>query len=100
MIKPKNESQLWSAWLGYGATGEGETLTAFISYATSESQMRELIMQRYGSWFAENCEIAPGVVINEITRYLWNQEALTNFERVGRLRGKLEAYSKIHINFS
>lgn len=92
--------RLWTGWLNYGATGEGQTVTAYICYATSESQMRELISERHGSWFAENCEVAQGVVSNEVTRYLWSEAALTNFDRVGTLRGKLEAYSKVHINFS
>lgn len=92
--------QLWTAWLHYGATGEGQTVTAYVGYATSESQMRELISERYGSWFAENCEVDQGVVNNEITRYLWSEAALSNFDRVGTLRGKLEVYSKVHINFS
>lgn len=100
MIMSANASQLWTAWLGYSATGEGSTLTAAVRYASSEPQMREFLSESYGSWFAENCEVAPGVVSNEITRYLWSEEVLTNFDRVGTLRGKLEAYSKVHINFS
>lgn len=100
MAAPEKETQVWTAWFGYEATGEGQTVTAYVGYATSESQMRELICKRYGSWFAENCEIAKGVVSNEITRYLWSDKVLTNFDRVGTLRGKLEAFSKVHINFS
>ena len=96
----KDDRQLWTAWLNYGATGEGQTITACICYASSEKQMRELISLNYGSWFSENCEVAQGIVSNEVTQYLWSETALTNFERVGALRGKLEAYSKVHVNFS
>lgn len=30
MIMSAHESQLWTAWLGYSATGEGSTLTAAV----------------------------------------------------------------------
>ncbi len=73
----EDDRQLWTAWLNYGATGEGQTITACICYASSEKQMRELISVRYGSWFSENCEVAPGILSNEVTEYVESRAKLS-----------------------
>lgn len=41
-----------------------------------------------------------GIARNEVTQYLWSEDALRTFERIGIQRGKLEVYSKVHINSS
>lgn len=99
-MRQEDDRQLWTGWLDYEATGEGRTITACICYATSEEQLRDLMCEKYGSWFSENCEVAPGLVTNEVVRYLWSEKALAYFERVRERRGKLEAYNKVHVNFS
>lgn len=36
-----------------------------------------------------------GIARNEVTQYLWSEDALRTFERIGIQRGKLEVYSKV-----
>ena len=92
--------RIWTAWLHYAATGEGATVLAYMSYATSEDELRQRAASKFGQWYADGCEVEEGIVRNEVTQYLWSEDALHTFERIGIQRGQLEVYSKVHINSS
>ena len=92
--------RIWTAWLHYAATGEGTSVLAYMSYAASEDELRQRVASKFGQWYADGCEVQEGIARNEVTQYLWSEDALRTFERIGIQRGQLEVYSKVHINSS
>lgn len=91
---------VWTAWLQYFATGEGEALMACIAYARTADEMRGRFAKIFGEYYARGCELSPGVVRNHITQVLWSSEALQLIEQAAQRGGAVTAHSWLHRNFS
>lgn len=98
MTDEPDRPQVWTAWLDYSATGEGRTLVAFMACATSRVEFEQQLTLKLGEWLQKACWIRPGVVRNDVTRYLWSEEALRLFEESGRRPGQLVAHAVVNLN--
>lgn len=92
--------RLWSAWLQYFATGEGEALMACIAYARTADEMKAHFAKTFDAYFAIACEVQPGVVRNQVTEVLWSPDALRLIETAATRGAAVDAYSWLHRNFS
>jgi hypothetical protein len=91
---------LWTGWLRYFATGEGETLMACIAYARTADEMKARFAKTFDSYFAIGCTVAAGVVRNDVTQTLWSDRALELIELAGQRRGAVYAHSWLHRNLA
>lgn len=95
----ESKCDIWTASLDYAATGEGRTMVAPISCASDAEGARRQFAEEFSLYFAQVCTVEPGVARNEVTRFLWSEQALAYFEQIDH-RGGLEASSMFHFNLS
>lgn len=95
-----SERVLWTAWCDYFATGEGRSIMACIAYARTEAEIKKWFAEKFDAYYAIGCEAAKGVQRNEYAEFLWSKSALDEIEHIGKLRGWVDAYSWMHVNFS
>lgn len=93
------ELSIWTASLDYFTTGEGRTMMARICYAPDEASVRQQFGDAFDPYYAQGCTIERGVVRNEVTRFLWADQALTYIEQLDG-RGAIAANSMLHFNLS
>lgn len=91
--------KLWTVWQDYGATGEGRTLLARVSYAENEQDARAGFGREFDEHFVSGAEALEGVHENEVTRSLFAPAAL---KRAREMEGRatLELSARFYFNFS
>jgi hypothetical protein len=99
-MSERDRPRLWTASGNYFATGEGHSLVAYIGYAVSEENLREEIERVFGEFWANNCDVLPGLIRNDVTEFLWSDKALARLERCQSQAGVLVASARIHVNMS
>jgi succinylarginine dihydrolase len=90
---------LWTTWCDYSATGEGRHLFAHIAPAATKEQAVHAFEQAFGGFFAVGCIAEPGVARNEVTTYLFSEQALA-FAEGTQHHGALRLVAHLHVNFS
>ena len=90
---------VWTTYLDYAATGEGRTLMARVCWAPTEEDARAQFAAAFGPYFAAGCVISQGVARNEVTRFLWSDQAMTALEQLAG-RSSFEASSSFHFNLA
>lgn len=91
---------LWTVTAEYGASGEGETVMAYVGWAETEAEAKSGFLKAFGPFFALACIPEKGVIKNAITEQIFSDLALEKMRSVERRRGSLEAQASLHINFS
>lgn len=89
---------LWTTWCDYSATGEGRHLFAHIAHAANEQQARLAFEQAFGDFLAMGCVAEPGVARNEVTTYLFSEQAL-EFATSAERRGAFLLRAHLYVNF-
>jgi hypothetical protein len=88
---------LWTVWAEYYSTGEGQTLLAWVGYASGAAEARDAFSQRFDPFYVHFCIAGPGVVMNEVTLSLLT-EGTAKFMADAAGKANLEFYSKMHVN--
>lgn len=91
--------KLWTVWVEYGATGEGQTLMALISHAKNVRDAKAQFALQFNDFFASGAEAAGGVVVNEVTQYLFSPRALDAAKRAEG-RATIRLTGSLHLNCS
>ena len=91
--------KLWTTTVEYGASGEGETLMAWIDHAEDAAEAKLGLINVFGKFHGAFGESAEGVVRNRVTRLLFSEEALAMLERLEG-RATVRAQAMLHFNFS
>ena len=91
--------KLWTVWMDYGATGEGQTLLARVAYAENEQEARAGFVREFDEHFTSGAEAREGVVENGVTNALFAAKTL---KRARELEGRanLEFSARLYCNFS
>lgn len=90
---------VWTTYLDYAATGEGRTLMARVCWAATEEDARAQFAAAFGPYFAAGCVVSQGVTRNEVTRFLWSDQALRAMEQLSG-GAAFQANSGFHFNIS
>jgi hypothetical protein len=90
---------LWTTWCDYSATGEGRHLFAHIAPAATKEQAERAFEQAFGAFFAVGCAAERGLARNEVTNYLFSEQALA-FAEGTQHHGALRLCAHLHVNFS
>lgn len=91
--------KLWTTTVAYGASGEGETLMAWIGHAENAAEAKAELIKVFNSFHGAFSVSVEGVVRNEVTALLFSEEALRMVEKMeGRATVRLHA--ALHFNFA
>jgi hypothetical protein len=66
----------------------------------SEDDLRKRMRQRLDEFWVDNCDAKPGLIRNDVTEFLWSQNALAWLERCQPQAGALVASAQLHVNMS
>lgn len=91
--------KLWTTTVAYGATGEGETLMAWIGYAENAAQAKMELIKVFKAFHGAFGESIEGVARNPVTNLLFSEEALKMMERLEG-RATVRAHAMLHFNRS
>lgn len=91
---------VWTVTAEYGATGEGQTVMAYVGWAETESEAKNGFLKEFDPFFALGCVPEKGIVKNAITAQLFSDIALEKMREIERRRGALTAQASLHFNFS
>lgn len=91
--------KLFTIYSDYGATGEGRTMQALITYAEDEVDAIKKFAECFNPYFAVGAEAKEGIVKNELTQYLFTPQVFAAVENMEG-RANLKVYSEMHFNFS
>jgi hypothetical protein len=91
--------KLWTTWADYGATGEGRTVMAQITYAADEADAIKHFKDKFGDYYSLGAETKEGVIRNGYTRYLFSNNAL-KFVKDNQGQCNIDLHGSIHFNFS
>lgn len=90
---------IWTVWVDYGATGEGQTWLVWIGYALDEAAARKSFSDRFGEFFAQFCEIETGAVLNQVTERLLPPGTAELLEGANG-KAQAEFYAHMHLNYA
>lgn len=62
--------------------------------------MRSYFIEKFDDFFGSGCEVAPGLIQNEVTKLLWSEALLVEIANCEKRGGWVEAHSRMHYNFS
>lgn len=91
--------RLWTTTVEYGASGEGETLMAWIGHAENSAEANAELIKVFNAFHGAFGVSVEGVARNSVTELLFSEDALQMMER---LEGKatVRAHAMIHFNRS
>jgi hypothetical protein len=91
--------KLWTTTVEYGASGEGETLMAWIGHAEDAAEAKAELIKAFNEFHGAFGMPVEGVARNSVTELLFSEDALQMLER---LEGKatVRAHAMVHFNRS
>lgn len=96
-VRMDRMKRVWTAWMEYGATGEGQTLQTWIGYASDANDAKASFGGRSNSFFEQFCEVAEGVTRNRIVEALVAASTLNLLESSSGTID-IELFASLHIN--
>ena len=89
--------KLWTTTVEYGASGEGETLMAWIGHAEDAAEAKAELIKVFNAFHGAFGMSVEGVARNSVTELLFSEDALQMLER---LEGKatVRAHAMLHFN--
>ncbi len=91
--------KLWTTTVEYSATGEGETLMAWIGHAEDAAEAKAELIKVFNSFHGAFGVSVEGVARNSVTELLFSEEALRQIERL-ECKATVRAHAMIHVNRS
>ena len=89
--------RLWTTTVEYGASGEGETLIAWIGYAKNAAQAKAGLVGIYGKFHGAFGLPIERVARNNVTELLFSDEMLKTLERLEG-KAKVRAHAMLPVN--
>ena len=91
--------KLWTTTVEYGASGEGETIIAWIGHAENAAEATLGLIDVFGAFHGAFGVSVEGVVRNPVTRLLFSKEALRTLESLEG-RATVRAHAMLHFNLA
>ena len=89
--------KLWTTTAHYGASGEGETIMAWIGYAENAVQAKTELIKVSNEFHGAFGVSIEGVARNPVTELLFSEKALRMLERLEG-QANVRAHAMIHFN--
>jgi hypothetical protein len=89
--------RLWTTTVEYGATGEGETVMAWIGYAENAAEAKTELIKVFNKFHGAFGVAVEGVARNSVTELLFSEEALRMIEHLEG-RATVRAHAMLHFN--
>lgn len=89
--------KLWTTTVEYGASGEGETLMAWIGHAENAAEAKAELINVFNAFHGAFGVSVEGVARNSVTELLFSDEALRMLEHLGG-RATVRAHAMLHFN--
>ena len=92
-------AKLWTTTVEYGASGEGETIMAWIGHAEDAAEAKAELIKVFNEFHGAYGVSVQGVARNSVTELLFSEEVLRQIEHLGR-KATVRAHAMLHFNRS
>lgn len=91
--------KLWTTTVEYRASGEGETIMAWIGHAEDAADAKAELVKAFNEFHGAFGVSVEGEARNSVTELLFSEEALKQIEYLGR-KATVRAHAMLHVNRS